>query len=127
MSFPAIRWAFTHPIPTIEKMVLLSLANHANEDWECWPSMSTIAAETSMCRRSVLRAIPKLVERGLISLKSRMTAHGKSSHIYTLNMTIKTAKTPCDSQSHLDVTRSHIMVVTHSHIEPEPNIGSLPF
>lgn len=80
--------------------------------------MKTIANETSMCRRSVLRAIPKLVERGLISLDRRMTAHGKSSHIYTLNMAMKTAKTPCDSQSHLDVTRSRILVVTHSHIEP---------
>lgn len=117
MSFPAIKWAFIQPIPTIEKMVLLSLANHADDVCECFPSMKTIAEETSMCRRSVLRAIPKLVERGLISFEKRVTAYGKSSHIYTLNLAVKKPKTPCDSQSPMDVTHSHIRLVTHSHIE----------
>jgi len=88
--------------------------------------METIADDCGMSRRNVIRVVVKLEARMLIAAKKRMTAHGKSSHIYSLNLTAKSAENPCDSQTHPVVTLSHIGVVTHSHIEPEL-ISTLPY
>ena len=107
MSYPCTRWAWSQKLPHTEKIVLLALADHANDLLECWPSMNTVADEVGMCRRNVLRIIAKLVEKNLISYQSRVTPYGKSSHIYTLNMSTKH-----------HVTHSHIRDATHSHIEP---------
>ena len=119
MSVPAILWAFKHKVTTNERVVLLELANYADDQaWQCYPSMDTIGGNTGLSRRSVLRAVAQLSERGLISFEKRFTPHGQSSHIYTLNRTIKKAKTPCDSQSQPAVTHSHTWGVPHSHTEP---------
>jgi DNA-binding MarR family transcriptional regulator len=119
MSFEAIRWAFAQEIPGPEKLVLLVLANHADDERTCYPSMATIARETGTSRCNVLRVIPKIVERGLLSFEKRVTHHGKSSHLYTLSMTIKKAKTPCIKLRHPDVSKCSI--------EPSTILDNLPW
>ena len=126
MSFSATKWAWKQLLPLAEKIVLLSLAERSDGNSECWPSMDTIAGDCGMCRRNVIRVVSKLEAKGLISTQKRMTAHGKSSHIYTLNLAFKLAETPCDSHAHPDVTHGHIRVVTLSHIEPTL-ISTLPY
>ena len=128
MAIAAILWAFKSRIPTNERVVLLELANFSDEvAWQCYPSMETVAQNTGLSRRSVLRAISALADRCLISFEQRVTFHGKSSHLYTLNRTIKKIKTPCDSQSQRDVTHSHNPDVTHSHIEPSNLLEDIPW
>jgi len=118
MSFPSIRWAFAQDLPGMEKLVLLALANRADDRGDCWPSMSTIAKDAGICRATVIRMVGKIERRGLISLVRRTTAHGKSSHIYTLNKAIKKAPRPCNSQQHPDVA--------HSNIEPN-SLDNIPY
>jgi len=126
MAVAAIFWAFKHTVSTNERVVLLELANFAHDvTWQCYPSMETIAINTSLCRRSVLRAVASLAERGLISYEKRFTMHGQSSHIYTLNRTIKKQGTACDSQSQPAVTHSHTYDVTHSHTEPNKQLDTI--
>jgi hypothetical protein len=125
MSFPCTKWAWKQPLLHAEKIVLLALAEHADERNECFPSMATLAEECGMCRRNILRVVEKLVEKKLIFIKKRVTAHGKSSHDYTLNTAIIMIKTPCDSQSQPDVTHSHTYAVTHSHIEPNKLLDTI--
>jgi len=108
MSFEAIRWAFAQTIPGPEKLVLLVLANHANDERTCFPAMKTIAEETGTSRCNVLRIIPKLEARDLISVEKRITHYGKSTHVYTLNMAIKKVKTPCRKLRHPDVSNCNI-------------------
>jgi hypothetical protein len=108
MSFSATKWAWKQPLPHMEKIVLLSLAERSNEHFECWPSMKTIADDCGMCRKSVFNSIAKLQEKGMLSVESRVTSHGKSSNIYTMSMTINADKTPCVRRTHPDVTLLHI-------------------
>lgn len=53
------------------KLVLLKLADNANDQGICWPSMAHIAHETELSRDSVKRHIAVLEAAGLISVRRR--------------------------------------------------------
>jgi DNA-binding transcriptional regulator YhcF (GntR family) len=55
-------WSLQMPMPA--KAVLMSLADNANDQGECWPSIDTIAKRTCMHRASVIRAIATLEQLG---------------------------------------------------------------
>lgn len=61
MSIQAVSWVLEHSkTKALERLVMISLANHANEDGECWPSNERIAAEantTPVQARRVLGAL----------------------------------------------------------------------
>jgi hypothetical protein len=48
------------------KSVLMSLADNANDNGVCWPSIPTICRRTCLCRRSVIRALQTLEDGGII-------------------------------------------------------------
>lgn len=53
-----------------EKLVLLAIADHADPHGRnAWPKIDTLAAYSSLSRRTVQRLLPKLAERGYISIK----------------------------------------------------------
>lgn len=54
-------------LPDSEKIVLLALADCANDEGLCWPSMATLAAKCSKSDRTVQAAIKSLVARGHMS------------------------------------------------------------
>jgi AraC-like DNA-binding protein len=68
MSFDAFKWARGQGgLSSNRKFVLLMIADHYNEADRCaWPSMSTLARETGMSRRSVVRCIADLEATGLL-------------------------------------------------------------
>ena len=47
--------------------VYSALARFANADAECWPSLATLGARLNASRSSVIRALAKLEEVGLIA------------------------------------------------------------
>ena len=49
-----------------EALVLLKLMDHAGADGIAWPSQGTIAAELGMGRSTVVRALARLLEVGVI-------------------------------------------------------------
>jgi DNA-binding MarR family transcriptional regulator len=49
-----------------EKLVLLALADNANDSGECWPSISTIAKKCSLSRQGVLNQISRLEASKLV-------------------------------------------------------------
>jgi len=65
-----------------EKMVLLSLADQANDDGVCWPDTATIARRCSVSEKTVKRSIAGLVDLGLLTVKSE---YGKPS-VYHLHL-----------------------------------------
>lgn len=70
------------PIPATEKLVLMCLADFANDDGgDCWPSVSTIARRCSKGERTVQGAIKWLTDNGYLKANLR---DGKSSE-YTVN------------------------------------------
>ncbi|OKI45137.1 hypothetical protein A6A27_12060 [Micromonospora sp. CB01531] len=52
-----------------ERLVLLTLAAHANENGDAWPSVATIARYVGCSERTVQRALAKLVELGRIAVR----------------------------------------------------------
>jgi hypothetical protein len=54
-----------------EKLALIILWSHANQDGWCWPSLSLLAAEMGCSRQVVQQALRTLVRMGLITCERR--------------------------------------------------------
>lgn len=82
MSIPVLNWAWGQPgLDPSSKLVLLSLADHANDDGESWPSLERLSERTGRDRRTVQRAVAALEARGLVE---REPAKGVRSTRYRL-------------------------------------------
>ena len=79
-------------LPTVEKMVLLVIADHANDEGtQAYPSQATMASKASISIRTVQRAVNTLCAQGYI----RMFKHAGGSadcredrrpHLYQINV-----------------------------------------
>lgn len=68
------------------KLVLLKLADNANDDGVCFPSYKNIAEHCEMSRQSAINHIDALIELGLVSKKERKTENGNTSNLYILHL-----------------------------------------
>lgn len=88
MSIVAIGWAFRLDIKSpITKFVLVKLADNANDEGRCWPSIKTIGQQTSLSHDAVIRHIKKLKELGIIDVIHRNDGTASLSNVYQLNLT----------------------------------------
>jgi hypothetical protein len=69
------------PLPSTERFVLMSLADHANDNETCWPSNERIGERTGFCTKTVSRALLSLRKLGLISVDK-----SKKYHVYKLHI-----------------------------------------
>jgi len=78
----ATAWAITGLSPT-QKAVLLCLADCANQENRCWPSLVWIASRTCLSPRAAWQAVRDLAKRGLVRVEGR----GRNqSNVYTLQL-----------------------------------------
>jgi len=79
-------WAFSQKVGGNDKLVLLALADHADENWSCFPGMETIAAKASVSVRTVQRVLERLESIGLVAHERRnsSTTGYRTSSRYTL-------------------------------------------
>lgn len=69
------------------KLVLLKLADNANDDGECWPSYQHIADQCEISRRSAIEHIKALEKMGLVKKTTRKkSADENLSNVYKLNL-----------------------------------------
>lgn len=80
MSIDATRWAWKQDLPPTRKLVLLSLADRADESHRCYPSIARLASDTGLYRETIMEAIASMEESGLLYVTRR---NGVGS-IYTL-------------------------------------------
>lgn len=87
MSVQALSCAFAmRGLSPSEKLVLLALANFANEDMRCWPSQERLAADTELSVRTVWGALKTLEEKGVVTRIQRKRADGtRATDVVTLN------------------------------------------
>lgn len=72
MSIAAINWALEVKTKTpMEKLVLVALANYADETGKCWPSVKRIAQICGCTERYVTKAISRLKKEGIIIRRDR--------------------------------------------------------
>lgn len=77
MSVDHTRWVWQKTIGSgTVKMVLLALADHANEFHTCFPSLDTLVKETEFSISTVRRAIETLVDDlGLVAIERESSQH----------------------------------------------------
>lgn len=88
MSFECMTWAVKKRLPSNQKLVLLMLANRANEDNNglCWPSHSTLAEECGMSKTTVKDCICALEAAGLLSVIPRYAESVRLPNYYRLHI-----------------------------------------
>lgn len=59
-------WSAESGLDTRERAVLTALVMRADERGQCWPSLSRIAADTGLGRRTVMRALNELAAGGWV-------------------------------------------------------------
>lgn len=69
------------------KLVLLKLADNANDDGICFPSYQYIADKCEMSKRSAISHIDDLIKMGFVSKKARKNKDGSSTNLYLLHLT----------------------------------------
>lgn len=70
----------------LRKLVLIKLADNANDKGECFPSVAYIAEQCEISERSVQNHIKQLEVDGLLKIESRKSENGlNKSNIYYLN------------------------------------------
>jgi len=84
MSIDATRWAWQQPVKANLKIVLLSLADRAGENHDCYPSIKRLSQDCGMSRASLFVCLDALEQRGLIQRINRTTDKGNISNIYQL-------------------------------------------
>ena len=82
-------WALD--ISSTHKLVLLALADNANDEGMCWPSMATIVAKTSLSERCVRGVIRELESAGRLLTHQR---NGYTSY-YTVTQPLPDPGTSC--------------------------------
>lgn len=68
------------------KLVLIKLADNANDDGECWPSIKYIASECEMGVSTVRAHIKALADAGYLSVKHRRNGELNQSNLYQLTL-----------------------------------------
>lgn len=68
------------------KLVLVKLADNANDQGECWPSYGHIARECEMGRSTVKAHIKALADAGFLHIQYRRRGDTNSSNVYKLTL-----------------------------------------
>ncbi|MBJ8343007.1 helix-turn-helix domain-containing protein [Antrihabitans sp. YC3-6] len=87
MSWKAVDWATDADVgsPTL-KLILILLANKADERFSCFPSIRTLMSESGAGRSTVLRALKTLEGDGLVTRRAQFHDSGaQRSSRYFLN------------------------------------------
>lgn len=72
MSIEASAWAWSQKVdlPSI-KLVLLALADHADKQGRCWPSVERIGDMTGLSQPTIWRAMTTLTDMGMVQQRRR--------------------------------------------------------
>jgi len=81
-------WAVKQPLKCQEKIVLLMLANYADNMATCYPSVGRLSADCGMSESQVRKCVAKLEKHRLVRRHMRMKAYGQTSNIYELDLSV---------------------------------------
>lgn len=85
MSYLTLGWAWEQPTQGSKKLLLLALADQANDDHECFPSIATLTTRVGVSRARVFAMLKELEAEGLIAREERTRPNGsRTSNLYRL-------------------------------------------
>lgn len=87
MSTKAVSWVLHHVrVEPITKMILVAMAENADETGVCWPSQTTTAEKACVSLATVKRKIKWLEQQGVISVVRRRVGSHKTQNKYRLKL-----------------------------------------
>lgn len=93
MSFKLVAAVFDMKVGNpLRKMVLIKLADQANDDGVCWPSYESIARSCEISRRSVVTHIQWLEDNGFLRIERRYNAAESKNFSNRYHLTLGNAK-----------------------------------
>ena len=85
MSIRAMNWAWGQPLTPTSKLILMALADAADDEGLCWPGIKTLAGKCSVSGRTVQRTIKTFVNQGILIVEERRRPDGRqTSNSYLL-------------------------------------------
>jgi hypothetical protein len=85
MSIVAMNWAWGQQVAPTAKLVLMALADAADDHGICWPSVTTVATKCCVSDRTVRRVMQRLIAHDLLIAEPRYRPDGScSSNRYRL-------------------------------------------
>jgi len=87
MSIRLIDWAFNQNCKSpAQKLVLIKLADNANDEGKCWPSLSHISKHCQIDRAGISRHCKELASQGLIEIVPRFKDGVQLPNVYRLKI-----------------------------------------
>ncbi|WP_102218295.1 helix-turn-helix domain-containing protein [Gleimia europaea] len=107
------------------RSVLMALSSRANENGECWPSLTTLAHDARVSKRTAMRSIEQLVECGYISKGRRFSSgKGRAPSVYRIlfdrqgRKTVAPGDSTDDKGEHLSPPSCQIAPNHREHLSP---------
>ena len=110
-----------------ERLVLLALADMANDDGFCWPGFDHLARKCNLSKRFVIRLIGELENKGLIRKDHRFDDRGdQTSNMYRVLVGVNLSSPhPSEPQFTTVVNQSSPKSsINHSASEPKNNVSA---
>lgn len=81
-----MNWAWEQKLPPSSKLILMAIADAADEEGNCWPKVKTIAKKCGVSDRTVQRVLKEFIGDNLISVTPRFSQDRRQvSNNYRLN------------------------------------------
>ena len=90
MSVEAINWAFRVQTKSALKLLLLALADYANENSYVWPSLAALEEKTCQDRKTIIASLKKLEDDGFLVDTGKRTGQTGQIKVYQLDMSKST-------------------------------------
>lgn len=81
MSIEHMRRVFTSGLPPHLRMVLMAIADGANDDGVCWPGQLRLSSKVGAGERAIRKSIGDLVAQGYLAVERRGSQH---TNVYTV-------------------------------------------
>ena len=119
-----MNWAWQQALKPVPKLVLMALADAADDQGICWPSVATLASKVGVSTRTVRRVMHELISGELLSTEQRYRSDGScSSNRYRLQLVGGDKLSPAPDAS--DTTPGHTCQgVPDTGVIPGTTIGT---
>jgi DNA primase len=113
MSVKAMAWAWdaaeAYELDTYQAIVLLRLADHANDQGSCWPGKDSLASKCRCSLRKVDAVILQLESMGLLHVDHRSSGGRSMTNLYALNLNQAPLIPPSKSENPAQRAGAHSM------------------
>jgi len=80
-------WAWKQDLKPSEKLILLALSDHSDDQGKCWPGLQGISKKCGLSRRAVISNLNNLINQGLVKKEHRYDDTGNNrSNVYYLSL-----------------------------------------